>query len=176
MKKTLLIERFQQLAGIKPLYTLSEALNKPMIEFGKDLQKRLDGVGFDSKLFNNKGSVPDNVRQTIAKNAKLAGISYLKIPKEGIDYEIIEVVVHKDKLKELEKVVGYFQTADGTHGPDKDTGWLIKNVQNTNPGDIINSKVVANQLIATVTYFTNMGDRKNIISKDKTTGKSDQFS
>ena len=166
--KQLLKERFQQLAGIRPLYTLSEALNKPMIEFGKDLQKRLEGVGFSSKLFNNEGSVPDDVKNKIAEDPKLAGISYLKIPKEGIDYEIIEVVVHKDKLKELEKVVKYFQTADGTHGPDKDTGWLIKNVQNTNPGDIINSKVaIQAQSFAIVTYFTNMGDRENIRTKDK---------
>ena len=45
MKKSLLTERFQQLAGLKPLYELNEALNKDVKDCGTDLKKFVEEKG-----------------------------------------------------------------------------------------------------------------------------------
>jgi len=165
--KQLLKERFQQLAGIKPLY-INEALNKPLKNFGKDLQKRLESVEFSTKIFSDENGVPMEVRQKISENPKLAGISYEEFEKnDGQIYYHIEVAVHADRLQDLEKVVDYFEVPEGEYGPDKEVDWVIKNVKVTNPGDIVRSRVDSNQKIASVRYFTSLGGGDQVISRDK---------
>ena len=128
---------------------LSEALNKELKTFGPDLKKKLDSMDFQSALFNNQSAVPMEAVQKIAKNSKLAGISYFKTP-DG--YERIEVAVNRERIKDLEKLKSYFSTPEGQYGPDKDTGWVIKNMRNVNPGDIYVSKVGGTSNIAKITY------------------------
>ena len=128
---------------------INEALNKELKTFGPDLKKKLDSMDFQSALFNNQSAVPVEAVQKIAKNSKLAGISYFKTP-DG--FERIEVAVNRERIKDLEKLKSYFSTPEGQYGPDKDTGWVIKNIRNVNPGDIYVSKVGGTSNIAKITY------------------------
>ena len=50
MKKIRLTERLQQLAGIRPLYTLNEAINKSLMDFGTDLKKHLEELTLQVKM------------------------------------------------------------------------------------------------------------------------------
>ena len=148
--------------NLKESKILKEALNKPLDKFGQDLQKRLNALGFETKVFGGQTSVPSSAEAQILKNPKLAGMSYAKIkPGEASntsdrDYEHIEVVVNAQKLNQLKKVKSYFQTADGNYGPDKDLGWIIKNVKKTNPGDIIGSKIQRYGDKAMLSYYTSL--------------------
>ncbi len=141
---------------------VNEALNKPLDKFGKDVEKRLNALGFETKVFGGQSSVPSSAEAQILKNPKLAGMSYTKIkPGEASntsdrDYEYIEVVVSAQKLNQLKKVKSYFQTADGNYGPDKDLGWIIKNVKKTNPGDIIGSEIKKYGDKAMLSYYTSL--------------------
>ena len=95
--------------------------------------KRLKTAGFQTGLFKGQGQVPNDARMKIIDNPKLAGIAYKRYP-DG--YEFLEVSVQREKGEELEKVAKYFSTPEGQYGPEKDAGWVIKNVRNVNPGDI----------------------------------------
>ena len=149
---------------------INEALNKPLIDFGKDLQKRLEKFNFITKIFTDKEGVPMPVKQKVGESPepKRAAISYIK---DG-NYEHIEVVVHKKSLRDLEKVVKYFNVPEGEYGPEKELGWIIKNVKVTNPGDIVRSRVDAQAKIASVRYFTASESAASSISKDKGSGGS----
>ena len=141
---------------------VNEALNKPLDKFGKDVEKRLNTLGFETKVFGGQSSVPSSAEAQILKNPKLAGMSYTKIkPGEASntsdrDYEYIEVVVSAQKLNQLKKLKSYFKTADGNYGPDKDLGWIIKNVKKTNPGDIIGSEIKKYGDKAMLSYYTSL--------------------
>ena len=129
---------------------INEALNKELGKFGPDLKKRLESAGFKTGIFQGEGMVPVEAQKKIQNDPSLAGIAYKKYP-DG--YEFLEVSVNKSKLKELEKVANYFSTPEGEYGPDKDTGWVIKNVRNVNPGDIYRSKLGGMNNLATIRYF-----------------------
>jgi len=135
--------------------SVNEALNKSLQDFGPDLQKRLQALGFETKLFTGTESVPFDAVDKIIANPKLAGIAYKKYENQGNVYEYIKVIVHKDRAKDLEKVKKYFQTPDGEYGPDKDMSWVIKNVRNVNPGDIISSEIRITNTDAELSYYRN---------------------
>lgn len=149
---------------------INEALNKELIQFGPDLKKRLDSVGFKTGIFKGQTEVPLDAIKKIADNPDLAGIAYKKLP-DG--YEQMQVSVNRKRIKDLEKVKKYFSTPEGQYGPEKDLGWFIKNVRNVNPGDIYSSKIGGTADIATVTYFraeeANSGqfDTEKIKSREK---------
>ena len=94
--------------------------------------------------------VPVEAQKKIQNDPSLAGIAYNKYP-DG--YEFLEVSVNKSKADELVKVAKYFSTPEGQYGPDKDAGWVVKNVRNVNPGDIYRSKLGGMNNLATITYF-----------------------
>ena len=151
---------------------VNEALNKPLDKFGKDVEKRLNALGFETKVFGGQSSVPSSAEAQILKNPKLAGMSYTKIkPGEASntsdrDYEYIEVVVSAQKLNQLKKVKSYFQTADGNYGPDKDLGWIIKNVKKTNPGDIIGSEIKKYGDKAMLSYYTSLPGEEKVKTRN----------
>jgi len=136
---------------------LKEALNKPMNEFGKDLEKRLNTLGFETKLFMGQKGVPQEASDAIITDPKKAGISYIKMPN---GYEHIEVMVNSSKINQLKKVKSYFQTADGNYSPDKKIGWVVKNVKITNPGDIIGSDIVRYGDRSILSYYTSTEGEK----------------
>jgi len=129
---------------------INEALNKELIKFGPDLMKRLKTAGFQTGLFKGQGMVPVEAQKKIKANPKLAGIAYKRYP-DG--YEFLEVSVQREKGKELEKVAKYFSTPEGQYGPDKDAGWVVKNIRNVNTGDIYRSNIGGMNGLATITYF-----------------------
>ncbi len=129
---------------------INEALNKELVKFGPDLKKRLDAMGFKTGIFQGEGMVPVEAQKKIQNDTNLAGIAYKKYPN---GYEFLEVSVNKSKAKDLEKVAKYFSTPEGQYGPDKDAGWVIKNVRNVNAGDIYRSKLGGMNNLATITYF-----------------------
>ena len=129
---------------------INEALNKELIKFGPDLMKRLKTAGFETGLFKGQGMVPVEAQKKIKANPKLAGIAYKRYP-DG--YEFLEVSVQREKGEELEKVAKYFSTPEGQYGPDKDAGWVVKNIRNVNTGDIYRSNIGGMNGLATITYF-----------------------
>ena len=129
---------------------INEALNKELKQFGPDLKKRLETAGFKTGLFQGQGMVPTEAQKKIQNDQSLAGIAYKQYP-DG--YEFLEVSVNKSKADELVKVAKYFSTPEGQYGPDKDAGWVVKNVRNVNPGDIYRSKLGGMNNLATITYF-----------------------
>ena len=153
---------------------INEALNKPLDKFGQDLEKRLNALGFETKVFGGQETVPSSAVDQIQKNPKLAGMSYIKLkPGEKSipstsdrDYEYIEVVVNSQKLNQLKKVKSYFQTADGNYGPDKKLGWITKNVKKTNPGDIIGSDIQKYGDRAILSYHTSLPGGEKVKTRD----------
>ena len=129
---------------------INEALNKELKQFGPDLKKRLEAAGFKTGLFQGQGMVPTEAQKKIQNDPSLAGIAYKQYP-DG--YEFLEVSVNKSKANGLVKVAKYFSTPEGQYGPDKDAGWVVKNVRNVNPGDIYRSKLGGMNNLATITYF-----------------------
>jgi len=129
---------------------INEALNQELKQFGPNLKKRLEAIGFKTGIFQGQGMVPVEAQKKIQSNPNLAGIAYKQYP-DG--YEFMEVSVNKSKFKELEKVAKYFSTPEGQYGPDKDAGWVVKNIRNVNPGDIYRSKLGGMNGLATFTYF-----------------------
>ena len=170
MKKTILTERFQQLAGLKPLYTLNEAINKPMTEFATDIEKRLKEAGFETARF--KGQVVPQKDKIAESDKLLAGIAYDKMEKEGKTYEYLEICVRNTNLKKLKKITSLFSTSEGQYGPDKDIGWYIANVKNTNEGDIIQMGPDRRGQLAEVKYFKDMGAEKTFSGKTRKTDKA----
>ena len=129
---------------------INEALNKELRKFGPDLKKRLEAAGFKTGLFSGENMVPVEAQKKIQNDPSLAGIAYNKYPN---GYEFLEVSVNKSKADELVKVAKYFSTPEGQYGPDKDAGWVVKNVRNVNPGDIYRSKLGGMNNLATIRYF-----------------------
>ena len=129
---------------------INEALNKELRKFGPDLKKRLEAAGFKTGLFSGENMVPVEAQKKIQNDPSLAGIAYNKYPN---GYEFLEVSVNKSKADELVKVAKYFSTPEGQYGPDKDAGWVVKNVRNVNTGDIFRSKLGGVNNLATITYF-----------------------
>ena len=129
---------------------INEALNQELMQFGPNLMKRLTAAGFKTGLFKGEGMVPVEAQKKIQKDPSLAGIAYKQYP-DG--YEFMEVSVNSSKADELVKVANYFSTPEGQYGPDKDAGWVVKNVRNVNPGDIYRSKLGGMNGLATFTYY-----------------------
>ena len=115
---------------------LKEALNKPLNQLGPAIEKKLKAAGMEVKIISGQTNVPVDAREAISKNPKLAAAAF----GTSNGTEFMEIVVNPEKLKDLEKIRDYFNVPSGAYGPDKDAGWVIKNVRNVNPGDIIASK------------------------------------
>jgi hypothetical protein len=124
-------------------YKLNEALNKELKEFGPDLQKKLTDLGFKVNLKVNQDVHADH-QQVVNSNPKemLALINYYNYSGS----ELLNVTVHKDNAKYLEKLVAYFNLSKTEYGPDKEIGWYVKNVRNVNPGDIVVTQIYGGQV------------------------------
>ncbi len=124
-------------------YKLNEALNKELKEFGPDLQKKLTDLGFKVNLKVNQDVHADH-QQVVNSNPKemLALINYYNYSGS----ELLNVTVHKDNAKYLEKLVAYFNLPKTEYGPDKEIGWYVKNVRNVNPGDIVVTQIYGGQV------------------------------
>ena len=143
---------------------LKEALNKPLNKFGQDLEKRLNALGFETKIFPGKSGVPQEASdEIIVKGSKKAGISYIKT---SAGHEHIQVMVNADEINKLKKVKSYFKTADGQYSPDKEIGWVIKNVKLTNPGDIMASDVQRYGKRAILEYYTSQEGGEKVKTRD----------
>ena len=143
---------------------LKEALNKPLNKFGQDLEKRLNALGFETKIFPGKSAVPQEASdEIIVKGSKKAGISYIK--NTG-GHEHIQVMVNADEINKLKKVKSYFQTGDGQYSPDKEIGWVIKNVKLTNPGDIMASDIQRYGKRAILQYYTSQEGGEKVKTRD----------
>jgi hypothetical protein len=147
---------------------LNEALNKSLKDFGPDLQKRLQTVGLQAKVFP-KAPEGDMVKR-LQDNPKLA---YIHFYKSGANEEIV-IYAGKEAQQSIQKVVAYFNLDSTNYGPDKDAGWVIKNAINKNPGDIMASKVgIINGLAEVHIYRFEKSNYKNVKTTDKETGKVD---
>ena len=143
---------------------LKEALNKPLNKFGQDLEKRLNALGFETKIFPGKSAVPQEASDAIiVKGSKKAGISYIKT---SAGHEHIQVMVNADEINKLKKVKSYFKTGDAQYSPDKEIGWVIKNVKLTNPGDIMASDIQRYGKRAILQYYTSQEDGEKVKTRD----------
>ena len=147
---------------------INEALNKSLQDFGPDLQKRLQTVGFNTKLSSETPN--DEIRQKLRENPKLAYIHF----NRGSNYEEIVVFAGRKAQQKIQKIIDYFNLDSTSYGPDKDAGWVIKNAINKNPGDIMVSKIeLLDQLTNVRFYRFEKGAYKNVKTTDKATGKAD---
>ena len=147
---------------------INEALNKTLQAFGPDLQKRLQTVGLQAKVFPK--APEGDMFKRLQDNPKLA---YIHFYKSGNNEEIVIYAGEKAQQK-IQKVVDYFNLDSTQYGPDKEAGWVIKNAINKNPGDIMASKVgVINGLAQVHIYRFDKGAYKNVKTTDKETGKAD---
>jgi hypothetical protein len=129
--------------------SVDEALNKPLVQLGPAVEKRMRSSNFEVKIIPNEITVPRNAIESIAQNSNYAAIAFGDF--NGREY--MEVVVNKDRLKDLTKIRDYFNIPSGEYGPDKDASWVVKNVRNVNAGDIIASKAAPLGDIAKITFF-----------------------
>lgn len=122
---------------------VNEALNKELKEFGPDLQKKLTSLGFKVELKINQ-NVHELFQQVVNSNPKdmLALINYYNYSGS----ELLNVTVHKDNAKYLEKLVSYFNLPKTEYGPNKSIGWYTKNIRNVNPGDIVVTQIYGGQV------------------------------
>ncbi len=125
---------------------LNEENYKTLKDFGPDLVSRLKGLGMDSKLFKGQLSVPNNAKDAIAKNPKLAAIAYTE--KNG--NERIEIIVNKDKFDALKSIKTFFNSLEGDieSGPkvlSNEIGFLSyrKEKEQTNEGTIKERKTIS---------------------------------
>ena len=118
---------------------LKEALNKPVDKLGPDVEKRLQSMGFETKVFPNPawGNIPDEAIKAIQSNPKLAGIAFVKNQSGS---EAMRVMVNAERKKDLQKLRDYFQVPEEEFGPAKELSWVTKQIQNVNPGDWVASQ------------------------------------
>jgi hypothetical protein len=118
---------------------LEEALNKPVTKLGPDVEKRLQSMGFETKVFPNPawGNIPNEAIDAIEANPKLAGIAFVKNQSGS---EAMRVMVNAERKKDLQKLRDYFQVPEEKFGPTKELSWVAKQIQNVNPGDWIATK------------------------------------
>ena len=154
---------------------INEALNKSLQAFGPDLQKRLQTVGLQAKVFPK--APEGEMFKRLQGNPKLAYIHYFKSEPRGdnpFENEVITIYAGEKAKESIQKVVDYFNLDDTDYGPDKDAGWVIKNAINKNPGDIMTSKLgIMNGLAQIKIYRFEQGAYKNVKTTDKETGKAD---
>ena len=119
--------------------SVDEALNKPVDKLGPDVEKRLQSMGFETKVFPNPswGNIPDEAIKAIEANPKLAGIAFVK---NNSGTEAMRVMVNAERKKDLQKVRDYFQVPEENFGPAKELSWVTKQIQNINPGDWVASQ------------------------------------
>ena len=73
--KKLLVERFQELAGLKPLYTLSEEYKgTDLLEALKDLQKRLTAEGLKVAPLQRGNEFKKEITDTVAADVTMAAL------------------------------------------------------------------------------------------------------
>ena len=118
---------------------LEEALNKPIAQIGPDIEKRMQTMGFDTKVFANPSwGIPPEAKDAIDANPKLAAISFDN--RSGM--EIMRIVANASRKKDLQKVRDYFQVPEQPWGPEKKIDWVkTQQVQNINPGDWYASQI-----------------------------------
>jgi len=118
---------------------LAEALNKPVAKLGPDVEKRLQSMGFETKVFPNPtwGNIPGDAQEAIQANPKLAGISF---NTNDSGTEAMRVMVNAERKKDLQKLRDYFQVPEEEFGPEKELNWVKKQIQNVNPGDWVASQ------------------------------------
>ena len=170
---------------------LSEALNKTLQQLGPDLQKRMQAEGFEEVEVSIK-PIDGAKGQELNANFKQAYIQYTKNPENGnekIDIYMGGTVdeknpryqagvggtkTSKNRIVLMNKILDYFNIEEGNYGPEKDMGWVVKNVFNKNTGDITRSKVsLANGLISVSIFRIHKGNYKDVKTTDKITGKED---
>ena len=122
---------------------VNEALNKELKDFVPDLEKKLTSLGFKTELVVNQNA--HELQQKVVNSdpkEMLALINYYNYSGS----ELLNIVVHKDNHKYLEKLVSYFNLSKTEYGPDKEIGWYVKNIRNVNPGDIIVTQIYGGQV------------------------------
>ena len=154
------------------MFGVNEALNKELGDFGPDLKKRFEALGYTVGLFANELDIPDAAHQRMLKDPKLVGITYHKDGDTG--YETIKVYSNSKNMSSLEKVADYFNLTDAQFGPEKDAGFVVKQAINKNDGDILRSDIGTTKDLANFNLFRFMqGNYKNVKTTDKTTGQAD---
>ena len=154
------------------MFGVNEALNKELGNFGPDLKKRFEALGYTVGLFKNTQDIPDAARQRMLEDPKLVGITYHKDGDTG--YETIRVYSNSKNVSSLEKVADYFNLTDAQFGPEKDAGFVVKQAINKNDGDILRSDIGTTKDLANFNLFRFIqGNYKDVKTTDKQTGDTD---
>ena len=104
--KKLLVERFQELAGIKPLYEVdSGEASKELIDFGKEVQKKLQTVENAFKFKIDMNAANFNMFNKVAQE-NTDGFAILGQGNK------LAIVSHPDNKQLLQDVISKFNIAD----------------------------------------------------------------
>lgn len=102
--KRVLNERklFEELNFNKPF----PDLGKPLEKIGQEIEGKLKGMGYSTKLFMDK-EVPSNINKDLEEktDSKLAAISFFKPDPSVGGSAQLEIRVHKNNADDLKKVV-----------------------------------------------------------------------
>ena len=82
------------------------------------IEKQLKDAGLDVKVLDGEFKIPENARQAIVKNPKLAAISYAKgdsILKDVTEEENLEVMVSEKSKDILDKIASSYNLNDKEH-------------------------------------------------------------
>ena len=116
MKKIRLTERLQQLAGIRPLYTLNEAINKSLMDFGTDLKKHLEELTLQLKMEKGDHSSIVASSKMIEGDATLAAII---LSNQDTD---LNIIVNDSKIDVLKGIIKKYSLTPMTDMKKSD-GW-----------------------------------------------------
>ena len=111
MKKTILTERFQQLAGLKSLYTLNEEYKgTDLLEALKDLQKRLTAESFNVAPLQKDNEFKKEITDKVgADGSKLAALL--------LQGDIAKIVVNEMASPQLDKILKEMGLEDSKFTP-----------------------------------------------------------
>ena len=131
--KKLLVERFQELAGIKPLYEVdSGEASKELIDFGKEVQKKLQTVENAFKFKIDMNATNFNMFNKVAQE-NTDGFAILGQGNK------LAIVSHPDNKQLLQDVISKFNIADFDAVLDDSTKKAISDTSyeiNTKSGEL----------------------------------------
>lgn len=114
-------------------FSINEALNKDIKEFGQDLEKNFKAAGFNTSILAQS---PTEQQLNAVKTKEKVAI-FEVFQNEAVQQLTLHVSSNPKSFKAAEAIVNKFQLSD-YNGPVLKRGWTAKQVMGKiNPGDIV---------------------------------------
>ena len=118
MKKTILTERFQQLAGLKSLYTLNEEYKgTDLLEALKDIQKRLTAESFNVAPLQKDNEFKKEITDKVGADGSMLAAILMSTTKDNSGGTSAKIVVNEMASSKLDKIVKEMGLEDSKYTP-----------------------------------------------------------